>query len=188
MLRTFIAARIPLHPQLEQLHASLERIVPELRPVRLSNLHVTLKFLGETGASQVPAVVKILSQTAAATPSGVLHLQGVGAFPSTRRPSIVWIGIRPADFLGPLVERLHQDLRGLGFLPETRPFHPHVTLLRIKQPVPPPLRQWLSDHEQTDFGTVPIQEVVLMQSHLNPEGATYTLLASAPLAKGSAAE
>ena len=89
MLRTFIAVKIPPTPELRRLHSQMAALGDRFRPVSLSNLHVTLKFLGDTAESQISAIGAVVERVAQCRPRFLVHLVGLGAFPSDRRPSVV---------------------------------------------------------------------------------------------------
>jgi 2'-5' RNA ligase len=106
---------------------------------------------------------------------------GLGAFPSLRRPRVVWAGLR-GNGLKELSEIIETTLMQLDFPPEERDFTPHLTLGRVRS-----LRGWervlpvVKEYEQTYFGESTVNQVILYQSELRPEGAVYSPLGSIPL-------
>ncbi len=101
------------------------------RWVRTENLHLTLRFLGATSPSLVPAVTDALTAVATGTRPFDVNLMGVGSFPPDRRPRALWIGIRQgADELAAIAVGLEAGLVPLGWSPEKRPFRPHLTVAR----------------------------------------------------------
>ncbi|MGE5194713.1 MAG: RNA 2',3'-cyclic phosphodiesterase [Deltaproteobacteria bacterium] len=178
MLRTFIAVKIAQTIELRRLHERLAKLGDRFRPVALDNLHVTLKFLGDTSPAQVPEVCAIAKRVVEGQPAVVVRLSGVGAFPNARRPSVVWVGLEHSETLGRIAGALDRDLAPLGFAREGREFQPHLTLMRIKSRPPEDLFALLSEEAATDFGTVPIDEVEFLKSELTPGGSRYTRLAT----------
>src|SRR5262245_757214 len=85
VLRTFMAVRIAPTPDLRRLHARLLELGDRFRPVSLDNLHVTLKFLGDTNESQVPEICTVARRIADSAQAMHVRLKGVGAFPNPRR-------------------------------------------------------------------------------------------------------
>ncbi len=156
-----------------------------LKAVSPDNLHVTLKFLGDVALQRTAEVSRTLVEAAAGEPAFSAELRGLGAFPSAGRPSVVWAGLMGADALVRLAERLEASLELQGFARESRAFHPHLTLARVKGRPPAGLRTLLERHAATSFGTVGIASVELYQSELRREGAKYTLLASVRLESGA---
>lgn len=184
MLRTFIAVKIPVTPGLRALHARLVGLGERFRPVALDNLHVTLKFLGDTPQAMVPQVESLLSRVLAGRPALELRLAGVGAFPNERRPSVLWVGLAEAELLCEMAGDLERELAALGFPPEGRAFQPHLTLLRIKMRPPDALFAILRDEAQAELGMVAVDRVEFIESQLGPRGSRYTTLASVALARG----
>jgi 2'-5' RNA ligase len=182
MLRTFIAVKIAQTAELRRLHARLSQLGDRFRPVALDNLHVTLKFLGDTSAAQVPEIAAIAKRVVECRPAMLVTLSGVGAFPNARRPSVVWVGLEDSAILGRIAEDLERELAPLGFAPEERAFQPHLTLLRIRSRPPDDLFAMLSEEATAAFGAVPIDEVEYVQSELTPRGSRYTRLATFSLA------
>jgi 2'-5' RNA ligase len=102
-----------------------------LRWTPASNLHLTLRFLGETGAEQRREIEAALGPLAAAVPAFTLALGHLGAFPSLRRPNVVWLALR-GDLppLTALQASIEAAARRAGFAAETRAFTPHLTIAR----------------------------------------------------------
>jgi 2'-5' RNA ligase len=145
--------------------------------VSLENLHLTLKFLGETSTSQFSEICSIAQHLAENRPAMHVQLSGLGAFPHERRPSVVWVGFNQAEPLCQMASDLERDLVPLGFSPEGRDFQPHLTLLRVKSRPPEELLTLLAAEAQTDFGMVEIAHVELIESELTRNGSRYTTLA-----------
>jgi 2'-5' RNA ligase len=182
ILRTFIAVTIEPTPELRAVLADLSELAPTVRPVAADKLHVTLKFLGDTDENLIPQVAEIVRKAAQERPAIEVRLTGLGAFPHAARPAVVWVGLQGADLFIELAAELDSQLGLLGFLRESRPFQPHLTLARIKAKPPRELGAYLAQHGTTPFGTAWIRSVDLFHSNLERTGARYTVLASAPLA------
>lgn len=139
------------------------------------NLHVTLRFLGEVGESLVPSLEKLGAEASSQLTPFELRLDRFGAFPSPARARVLWAGpaVDSAPFAA-LAHRIEEGVQALGFPPERRPAHPHVTLARLRVPQdlapviagapPPDLQAWVDD-------------LTLMASEIRPEGPLYTPLA-----------
>jgi 2'-5' RNA ligase len=101
------------------------------RWVRTENLHLTLRFLGDTPADRVPAVAEAMRRAAGGTRAFEVRLAGAGAFPSSGRPRALWLGIVVgAPELGAIASAMEPPLAELGWPPEGRPFRPHLTVAR----------------------------------------------------------
>jgi 2'-5' RNA ligase len=102
-----------------------------LRWVRSANLHLTLRFLGATPASSIPALEVALDRAAGGVAPFAARVSGAGAFPSPARPRAVFLRIgEGAAQLATLAERLAAELALAGWPPSERPFAPHLTLAR----------------------------------------------------------
>ncbi len=176
LIRTFIAVKVAPTSLLRRLHARLAALGDRFRPVALGTLHVTLKFLGDTPAEQVSEISAVVRRIAERHTASHVKLVGLGAFPNSRRPSVIWVGLIEAEFLGQIAGDLERDLAPLGFASEGRPFQPHLTLLRIKSRPPQELFTLLADEAQSDFGAVAIEELEFLQSELTPRGPNYSTL------------
>lgn len=177
-MRLFIAVNIDpsLKAPLGEIQGKLKATAAPVSWVKVENLHFTLKFLGETEETRLPALREAFALALAGVRPFVLSLAGLGTFPQQRRPRVIWIGIEQgAAELERLRGRIDETLLPLGFPRETRPFHPHLTLGRVKQGGRvDPLLQSLRGMEVGEVGRMRVRSVELVQSRLHPAGAIYT--------------
>ncbi len=104
------------------------------RPVPPPNWHVTLRFLGAAGAVQRDTVLAHLDQHLEVAPFR-LRFDGLGAFPRPGRAAVLWIGVATgSDELTALAAACEAAAVAADFEPEGRPFHPHVTIARMRPP------------------------------------------------------
>lgn len=173
-MRLFLAVGLPesVREHLAQVQVELRRPGDGVRWVRPAGIHLTLQFLGEVADARLGRLEHAL-RPLGARPSFSLRLGGVGAFPNWARPRVVWVGVEPAgsDLAG-LRRDLLEVTGELGFQPDDRPFHPHLTLgrvsgaasglaERVRAAAPPP------------SPTFPVTRLTLYQSLLRPNGAEY---------------
>ena len=134
-MRLFIAVNLPDAEKTRLAHALQAVAVPDLpaRWVESDSLHITLKFLGEVPQARLPAVTAALAEAVDGAVAFDVALGGFGAFPSLSRPSILWVGVQA----GPGMAELHRLIEGayapLGFPPDERAFHPHITVARVRK-------------------------------------------------------
>lgn len=135
-MRTFVAlnlspeTRAALYAAAEPLRAALDRGVSWTREPAL---HLTLKFLGERSEAFVSRLGAELRATTRGLSPCTLDIGGVGAFPSLGRPRVLWVGVASNSGLAELYQRVETACAALGAERETRAFHPHVTLGRVRE-------------------------------------------------------
>lgn len=180
-IRSFIA--IDLNPEIQR---KLGEVIHQLKPasanvvrwVPENNIHITLKFLGDTSPANVEILKKILTVEANQVQPFDLKIEGVGAFPSIRRPRVIWVGIETPPVLFALQRAIDVETQRLGYTPEDRPFSPHLTLGRLAHNASPEeIRQvgdLLAASKIPISASVHVKTVVLFRSDLQPGGAVYT--------------
>lgn len=183
LVRSFVA--LPCPPELVSVIAA-ERAAwrstgADVRWVDPGSIHLTLRFLGNAGPLRLGRLDRALERTTAAAPPILLRAGATGAFPSWERPRVLWLGLVGEGPLGRLAEAIEADARAAGFDPEERPFHPHLTLGRVRsgrgiRQAVEALRPWTPEVEPEV-----VEEVVLYRSDLGPGGARYSALARYPL-------
>lgn len=163
----------------------LRRAAADVAWVAVGNLHVTLKFLGRVERFRLGEVGAALAETAAGTAAFELAVQGLGAFPTPTRARVIWAGVGAgAGATSGLAACVEEALAGLGFPRETRPFEPHVTLGRVREPRGnAALAAALAAGAVRDFGRVDVQRVCLMRSELSPWGARHSELRALTLGR-----
>lgn len=164
----------------------LRAVARDVAWVAESNLHVTLKFLGVVDEARVGAITEALGAAVSAASAFDVAIRGLGAFPTSSRPRVIWAGLPGAPALAALAGEVDRALAELGFPRESRPFAAHVTLGRVREPRRnPALAEALL--RPVDVGRMTVTRVSLMRSDLHPRGARYTELAGLRLAGAAAA-
>ena len=141
--------------------------------------HLTLKFFGDISVDDVTNISEVVKTRVAADWSLTLIIEKLGVFPDARKPRVLWCGISgDASRLAALQKQLDDDFTGIGFPAEDRPFRPHLTLGRIKDPHGlTGLDVAMKKHSAFAAGEFTSKELILFQSQLTPQGALYTRLA-----------
>ena len=180
-LRLFVAVSLPVG-HLERVEAATEdlrALWPAARWMKRENQHVTLKFLGSTPPERLDDVRDAVARVARGHEAQTVELSQLGIFPGPRRARVLWIGLHdPGQLLASLAGALDAALEPLGYEPEKREFHPHLTLARFRTPEP-----IAGDLPALQFDLAPfvVDRVELFRSHLHPKGARYEVLESFPL-------
>ena len=179
-MRTFIAIELgdQVIKALEDMIGSLRKLGGHVKWVKPHNLHLTMKFLGEVSADQIPPIQTTIQMAAAGQPEFTFTVRGTGTFPSgSRSPKVLWVGIESQPALLLLQQELESELQKLGFPQEKRPFSPHLTIGRVRNSRDlNPVLTALESRSDSDFGTVPADRLILFKSTLKPAGAEYTSL------------
>lgn len=159
-----------------------------VRWVNLEQVHLTVKFLGDSPESSVAAVERALTSVTGQACPFALTLAGVGAFPDRRRPRVIWVGLDAGDeaaAMRDLHTGLERDLARLGFASEGRPFSPHLTLGRVRHGIRPTEVSQVCEMLSVPWAVAPVSfevsAVSLMASDLRPTGAVHTRLFEARL-------
>jgi|SRR5579871_1404614 len=182
-MRLFTALDLP-GDVIENLSGLLDRLRPTAR-IQWSvpaNLHVTTKFIGNWPDEQFDELKQGLQQIEPRAPIAV-RIRNLGFFPNARSPRVFWCGIE-APGLEDLATATDKATSPLGIPSENRPFSPHLTLARIKEPVNlDRLRQTTEALPLLDFGSFEANSFFLYQSQLRPTGSVYTKLAEFPFSQ-----
>lgn len=183
-IRAFIAIELSTSIKNELGRAGQElsrQVAPgSVKWVKPEQIHLTVRFLGETAVSLLPALFANLDKITAEHAPFTLQLANLGFFPSSKRPRVIWVGIaEPTSPLMALQQSIEQMVLAQGW-PAEKPFHPHLTLGRVKegqQVVGDRLRLGIKKEEML------ITAVYLIQSDLRPTGPVYTTLHTSHLQK-----
>ncbi|MBN2554404.1 MAG: RNA 2',3'-cyclic phosphodiesterase [Anaerolineales bacterium] len=188
-MRIFVA--IPLTEEMRtRLMMEVERAKSMLpagvRWVPYENIHLTLIFLGEQPASKIPAVKAVIQRSALIQSPFDLGIREIGSHPDLRRPRVFWIGVEETTGrLKSLQRALEEGFATMGIRPEGRPFHPHLTIARVKREVTKreqeQMRAFPTVMGRVDLGCARMNEIVLYRSDLRPQGAIYSRVQSFPL-------
>ncbi|GCE13211.1 RNA 2',3'-cyclic phosphodiesterase [Tengunoibacter tsumagoiensis] len=189
MTRTFIALEMNKEVQryLTEVIRQVARSFPAIRWVDPATIHLTLAFLGELDDEQVAHAIQISEQVAQQSTAFSYRLSRLSSFGASHQPRVLWMGIEePSRNLHRLHQALNQELEKCGFALDTRPFSPHLTLARLKAPLPPSELQRLQELLQgpqtglISSQSYPIHALHVVKSELRPQGPIYTLLKSCP--------
>jgi 2'-5' RNA ligase len=188
-IRTFIAIELPQDVKaiLSRLQTALgEDKDTSVKWVNPQSIHLTLKFLGNVDTEAIPQITNAMAKSVKIAKSFSLQLSEIGAFPNTRSPRVVWVGLKgDTEILSELQKRLEGSLETIGFPPENKAFSPHLTLGRVRNQIRPnqcrALAELLSTAKLKAAPTFHVNSIDLMKSELTPKGAIYTKLAAVNL-------
>ena len=197
-MRTFVAIEIP-HGVKRQLRAVQDRLQelpalreqpPVLRWTNPDNLHLTLRFLGETESAQRNQLQKGLAAIAARHAPFSLAPSQLGCFRSWSNLRVLWVGIESeSEALQEVQSEVETLARQVGFSPERNRFRPHITLARAARNAPRPalraaskrLQRAAEEEESQSWTEWRVNELHFIRSVLGPGGARYFNLATSAL-------
>jgi len=184
-IRTFIAIEIP-----ETVKTCVDAVETELRQSRADvnwvstrQMHITLKFLGDTAPDRLKTVREGVREAVSACSAFSINLCRIGAFPNLERPRVFWVDIQEGrDVLIALQQRVETALFDRRFVREERPFSPHLTIGRVRSPKGVGL---LSEQVRAMAFQTPsfsVTRIAIVKSELRPSGPVYTILDHVELA------
>lgn len=184
MRRLFVA--VPVLPDLRLTALLAEGAAhfhcDSIRWVKPVQMHLTLKFLGDTPDYRVEEVCHCFGRVVSQHVPFTFRLESLGIFGSSYAPRVIWVGSAADKPLRALGEEILDAAATIGFPRERLPFVPHLTLGRIttihdkKR-----LSQWIESHRQSAFGDVPVTGVTLYESILRTTGAEHHIIETFPL-------
>ena len=180
MIRSFLAIEIPrtILKKIEEVQDDLKSSRADVRWVNPEKIHLTLKFFGNIDESRIDPIVKSIERPIQTISPFSLKVRGVGAFPHLKNPRVIWMGLVDGkEVLVSFQKQLEKELEKIGFEPEERAFHPHLTLGRMKSSkAREELTGRMERHQEEEFGDFQVERIVLFKSDLRPTGPIYTPL------------
>jgi len=176
-IRAFVAIDLPssVRSLLLDTCDELRNLLPSnvIRWVPTTNIHLTLKFLGNAEADLLPSISNALDLITTDHDPFRLQLAQLGCFPNPRKPRVVWIGINgETSELMAIQKRIESSLISLGWEPDSRNFHPHLTLGRVKDSKKLAAANFPWGHQFINKGFL-VDSITLFESQLLSGGARY---------------
>jgi RNA 2',3'-cyclic 3'-phosphodiesterase len=178
-MRLFLA--LPLPENVRGALAALKTDLGEARWVPPEQLHLTLRFVGETDDAGMSRLIDACSACAPQWSSIRLSIRGVGLFGTPARPRVLWAALDPIGELAALARALEGCATSAGFEPESRPFAAHVSLARFTKGSRAAIESFLREHASFAIEPFGAREVVLYRSTLSSRGAKHEALRRFPL-------
>ncbi len=179
--RLFVAIRIHPNEQFLRLYYQLKKALQHDRInwVKEENIHVTLKFIGETPEDRIDDIISAVDDACLDISPFELALEGLGIFGSRYNPRAIWFGIRKEPMLISLAQNVFREMDNIGFEKDRQNFVPHLTIGRVKLLEDKNyFQQTIDKHKPGLIQTIRVEEVLLVESVLQPEGPTYYVLES----------
>lgn len=179
MKRTFIGLKIDSNPALSRLLSDLKKNLSgeQLRWIDPDNLHLTLRFLGNTEDAQLNDIYNALDLLIPQYDQFNLDIEGLGIFGKRSLPKILWAGVEMPQNVYNLATKIEDIVCSAGFVEEIKPYFPHLTLCRIKAlPDPSLLLNIVDQYKQIHFLTQKVSQIIFYESVLKSFGAVYVPL------------
>jgi len=180
LIRSFLAIELPkpILKKIEEVQGDLRSTHADVRWVNPEKIHLTLKFFGNIEESRIDPIFKSIEEPIRNTLPFSLKVQGVGAFPNLKNPRVIWMGLVDGrEILVSFQKQIETQFEEIGFQSEDRPFHPHLTLGRMKSSRgKEELVGRMERHKEEEFGDLQVERMVLFKSDLRPTGPIYTPL------------
>jgi 2'-5' RNA ligase len=181
-IRAFLAIDLPIEVlnEIRSIQSGLSKTLQGmLRWVRPEAIHLTLKFFGDISGDDIVTISRVMEDHVNGTGLLALDVKTLGVFPDMNRPRVIWLGISgDVERLIRLQKSMDKKLHEIGFAKEERPFRPHLTLARIKEPKGLiGLAKIVENSDNYKAGHFDAGGLTLFGSQLTPKGAIYTKLA-----------
>ena len=179
-IRSFIAINIPakIRNRLERIQHDLEKSNTDLQLVKLGNIHITLKFLGDVPVENIEVIRDAIRKSILQVEAFPISFSKIGVFPNLQYPRVIWIGIeKGAKEISLLNTKIENSLSKFSLHQENRKFQPHLTIARVRSDKNHKrLTSILEELEDIKAGEMLAKEICLMESILKPQGAQYNIL------------
>jgi len=180
--RGFISVEVPVTAQIINFQNEIKQTDANVKLVEPENIHITLKFLGDTPFSQIEAIKSILHKAVAIGKKHTIQLRGTGVFPNEQYIKVIWIGISGAKQLSNIADILNQECTKIGVKKDKRGFSAHLTIGRMRSARgKDQIISILKNYEDTLFAEIPVSEINLKKSTLTPKGPIYETLSTVTL-------
>lgn len=169
MHRLFVAVDLP--DDVREAVRSICQAVPAARWVPEEQLHLTLRFIGDTDDAMFAAILRAL--TAVRCAPFPLAVRGVGHFPPGKHPRVLWVGLESCEQLLALQQDIEHAVVAAGIPADPRRFSPHITIARLKEVHPEKVEAFEVAHRTLASAPFPVTEFHLYSSTLSSKGATH---------------
>ena len=175
--RGFIAVDIDVFPKLLEFEKEIKETGANVKLVEPENVHITLKFLGDTNESQIGEIDKIMKDAVKGVDPFNIQLKGAGVFPNQNYIKVIWVGIKQGEPIGLIASKIDEQLSKMGFKKEKRGFSPHLTIARVKSAKgKDEILHVIEKYGDVLFVDIRVDSIKLKKSDLTPKGPIYTTL------------
>lgn len=175
--RGFIAIEIDMQPKIAEFINQIKKTGANVKLVEPENMHMTLKFLGDTDEKFVDKIEKIMKESVVNSDSFNIQLKGCGVFPNENYIKVIWVGVQNCEQIRIIAEKIDKKLSELGFPKEKRGFSAHLTIGRVRTAKnKDELLQVFNRYKDIVFAETQVDFLQLKKSELTSKGPIYTTL------------
>ena len=175
--RGFIAVDIDVFSKLLEFEKEIKETGANVKLVEPENVHITLKFLGDTDESRIDEIDKIMKDAVKEIDPFNIQLEGAGVFPNQNYIKVIWMGIKQGEPIGLIARKIDEPLSKMGFKKEKRGFSPHLTIARVKSAKGKDgILHVIEKYRDVQFVDIRVDSIKLKKSDLTPKGPIYTTL------------
>lgn len=175
--RGFIAVDVKAFPKLVEFENEVRKSGANIKLVDLKNIHITLKFLGNTDETLTDKIENAIKESVEEIDPFEIQLIGTGVFPNMNYMKVLWVGIKNSEILAQIAKTIDDKLSSLGYEKEKRKFSAHLTIARVKSAKnKEKLHETIEKFKEIEFGKLKVQSIKLKKSELTPKGPIYTTL------------
>jgi 2'-5' RNA ligase len=182
-IRSFLAFELP--PEIKKkillVSEDLRRSGLNAKWVKVDNIHLTVVFMGDIKEEVIQAIKEEVKTVCLGFPPFKISLDGIGVFPNTRRPRVLWLGLEgEIERISSLRDGLQEHLKPFGIKEEKRPFKPHLTLGRFRKQNRggSQLDEIINRYRELEGPLCRVEELIMFKSELRSQGAIYTKMDS----------
>jgi len=177
LFRGFIAVDVDVSSNILDFIEEISKSGANVKLVEPENIHITLKFLGDTKEDLIDDITNITRDSVAGVKPFKIRLVGTGVFPNENYIRVVWIGIKDSEIIAEIANRIDDRLSSLGFKKERRGFSAHLTIGRVRTAENKEnLLNIINKYSDLEFCSLDVSSINLVKSDLTPKGPIYTTL------------
>jgi len=175
--RGFIAIDIESSSKIKELIRDLKNSGANIKIVEPENMHITLKFLGDTDEELIEKIKEIMKKSVVNIDPFELKLKSTGVFPNENYIKVIWVGLEQYEKIKEIAKTIDEKLSKIGFKKEKREFSPHLTIGRLRSGKnKDKILHILNKYKDAEFNSFKIKSIKLIKSELTSKGPIYTTL------------
>lgn len=178
MIRTFVSVPVPMTDEIAGILTEL-RGIKGIRASPAGQVHLTMKFLGDTDEKKVLRLCQSLKVAMSGKDGFDVVIEGIGAFPNERDPKVIWLGIKDPENLKDIAGIVDTCVKDLNIKADDKPFSPHMTIGRVNYKAD--LKGVFNNNRNKVFCSFRCDHINVMKSVLTPKGAIHSIIESIPL-------